>query len=493
MTRPILENFKTESEAFEEVKDRDEQAFPAYKSGINHQVYVETVQAWLQATPGQLDVPLTYLIREKKDPGTPPPLGVDKCFSDKYKSLVDELIAYMPLSNTACRKDDKFFAGKIKLATINSLHYATLKPYFKEDEGREAYFKWTTLLTSKAEWAQTIETAKAFLRKAWNFEQKGGFKTFLSKFTTAVSTIAQAAEAGHPCTALSQTEIVNAFISCLTLDQRGRPEQLSALNTALSVVRQNANGEMHSFDLASKTLTDNMPVEKKRARNDDSLTATISNVSGSAKRRKRGKPGKKGGDAHTGGNLKNTTGKTGVDLRTHHTQDEIKQMSAEQKAEYFEWRYKRTNKDRLTERSTYSKKLKTSKAKISALKRKYGESGSDDEEASEGGAHGLTNEQFSALVAALKSTKKAKVSPKSKTRGTVSATVAAPEEESCEDSLSEDDPEESASTSDSPEEEEDDMSDSWSDGYSSCDEEQVSYQISDEDYDSDEDQASISD
>eukprot|EP00984_Skeletonema_dohrnii_P029280 scaffold19747_cov200-Skeletonema_dohrnii-CCMP3373.AAC.1 len=65
-----------------------------------------------------------------------------------------------------------------------------------------------------------------------------------------------------------------------------------------------------------------MPVDKKRARNDDSLTATISNVSGSAKRRKRGKPGKKGGEAHTGGNLKNTTGKTGVDLRTHHTQDE---------------------------------------------------------------------------------------------------------------------------------------------------------------------------
>eukprot|EP00957_Ditylum_brightwellii_P198973 15166041-Ditylum_brightwellii.AAC.1 len=50
----------------------------------------------------------------------------------------------------------------------------------------------------------------------------------------------------------------------------------------------------------------------------------------------------------------------------------------------------------------------------------------------------------------------------------------------------------SSSASDSPEEA-DDMSDSWSDGYSSCDEEQVSYQISDEDYDSNEDQASISD
>eukprot|EP00984_Skeletonema_dohrnii_P012932 scaffold5297_cov143-Skeletonema_dohrnii-CCMP3373.AAC.1 len=55
MTRPILESFKTESEEFEEVKDREELAFPAYKSGINPQVYVETVQAWLQATPGQLN------------------------------------------------------------------------------------------------------------------------------------------------------------------------------------------------------------------------------------------------------------------------------------------------------------------------------------------------------------------------------------------------------------------------------------------------------
>eukprot|EP00984_Skeletonema_dohrnii_P007365 scaffold2673_cov128-Skeletonema_dohrnii-CCMP3373.AAC.1 len=113
-----------------------------------------------------------------------------------------------------------------------------------------------------------IKSAKAFLRKPWNFHHRNAYKNWLAKFTTAVSTIAQAAAAGHPCTALSQTEIVNAFISCLTLDQRGRPEQLSALNTALSVVRQNSNGELHNFDLAStsKLMTDNMPVTKKRPR-----------------------------------------------------------------------------------------------------------------------------------------------------------------------------------------------------------------------------------
>eukprot|EP00984_Skeletonema_dohrnii_P033696 scaffold31132_cov67-Skeletonema_dohrnii-CCMP3373.AAC.1 len=67
-----------------------------------------------------------------------------------------------------------------------------------------------------------------------------------------------------------------------------------------------------SFSSATKYHTFNMPVTKKRPRDEVALPARISTVSGSSARRKKGK--KEGADC-AGGDLTN--------LRTHHTEEEI--------------------------------------------------------------------------------------------------------------------------------------------------------------------------
>eukprot|EP00984_Skeletonema_dohrnii_P025529 scaffold14711_cov142-Skeletonema_dohrnii-CCMP3373.AAC.1 len=150
MARGVIQDFAEEWKEIEEQMDRKEQLFPAFTSGMNPQVYDETVRAWLQATPGKHGVPLIYLIREKTDPGSPPPLAASKCFSIEYESLIEEMIAFMPLSGVSYHRDEAYFATKIKMAAINSTYYATLKPHLNKNNGRDAYFLWTTLLTNKA-------------------------------------------------------------------------------------------------------------------------------------------------------------------------------------------------------------------------------------------------------------------------------------------------------------------------------------------------------
>lgn len=118
LSMAVIKDFQQQYKMISKAAEKEPGAFPPYKSGVDSLVFENAVTAYLKMAFGQFDIPLTYLIRKEKVPGSPPPLAPGKCYSAKFRSLADELIAYLPIDGSA--KNEKAKAYKAKIAALEA-------------------------------------------------------------------------------------------------------------------------------------------------------------------------------------------------------------------------------------------------------------------------------------------------------------------------------------------------------------------------------------
>ena len=461
----VIKDFQKQYELIREAADKEPGDFPQYKTGVDSLVFENAVKAHLKMASGKFDVPLIYLIRTEKDPGPPPPLAPGKCYSAKFKSLSEELIAYLPIDGSA-KNDLDTFASLLNTSTLTSTHAAALKPHIQQDDGRAAWFALRSLIINKASWQAKVKEAEKLLASIWNFHSPFGFPVLVAKFTQACSILKEAAAAGLSCQTLTERQKVDKFLELLQRDVKGTPTQTAPLMSAISTVRANANGEMQNFDLAVARINEMLPHQHKQKRRDTTERALISNVDGSRtsnkNKKQKQKQNEKSNVVYSAVKLQDTRGKnTGVDLRRHYTPEQWNELSDAQKFEVMAWKRAKSNSDRNKERAANAKKTKAYKAKIAALEAKLGNNADDDDSVKED--DGVDLAKIASLLASVAKRGK-KSSPKtSKKKAKISDVHALPNDESAIDESSDSDAsieEEEDSESPSDEESDDELFDS---------------------------------
>ena len=457
----VIQDFQQQYELISKAAEKEPGAFPSYKSGVDSLVFENSVTAYLKMAFGQFDIPLTYLIRKEKVPGSPPPLAPGKCYSAKFRSLADELIAYLPIDDSA-QNDLATLATLLNTSTLTSTHAAALKPHIQKDDGRAAWFALRSLIINKASWQSKIKDAEKLIASVWNFNSPFSFSVLVSKYTHACSILEEAAAAGMSCQTLTERQKVDKFLDLLQRDAKGTTAQTAPLMSAISTVRANANGEMHDFNLAIAQINAMLPNQHKRKRRDHADQALISNVDGSRTSNKNKKQKQKQSEKSVGYaavKLQDTKGKkTGVDLRRHYTNDEWNALSDAEKLEVSQWKRAKSNNDRNKERTASAKKAKAYKAKIAALEAKLGKSEGDDDSDKED----ADLAKIAALLASYAKRGK-KSGQKTSKKAKISGVHALPNDESAIDASSDSDEsseEEDDSASPSDEESHDDLFDS---------------------------------
>jgi hypothetical protein len=374
-----LAHFQEEYQSILQRCEEESQAFPKLGQSTEPNTYIDGVQLWAAHKFGQGKIPLSYLLREDSNPGSPPPLAPGCCHSDEYESLADELVAFAPHSGVAFREDEKTFAKELENSIRTTVYHAHVKQLLKKGKGSAAWSSLLSHLAGKIYYEDRITTARNFIQNTkWSHASKFSLKQFVTKFKNAHETMKECKDAGHSVAVFDERELVRLFLAAI---QVGNTDPLLA--ASISTIRQDLKGELSSFKLTTEHLLENVP-DKSRGgrRKSDDPSASISAVGGKGNQSRRGqksgsgggKQGKgkgKGSPSYAGGALKVGIGKTGVHLRWH-TPNEMKNLTKEQLDElrkYF------TSAQQSSQ--SLRKNNETLKATVAAMKGTTGDSADD--------------------------------------------------------------------------------------------------------------------
>ena len=303
----VLQHFKIENDAYEQLKDQDAPEVPDIKDTDKEKRVIKWAPVFLDVMSRNFGVkgPLAYVLRTNVavPDQVADPLPQHSHFGASG-SLLQELIDRLPHGDALYRSDNKTVYMHIEKACRGTSVASTVKTFSRQQDGRSAYLalidhhagdsKYRTILKSKMNLLQNIK---------WN-----GRNYSLEKH---VSNHRQAVEDIQDC---------SQHIQAAVPDASQRVEYLidsiicndSTLQASIGLIRSNVNNMRDDFESAANALIEVDPYTRARRVKPNS-TAQVSSV-----------------DFNSG------RGDTGVDLRWH-TPKEFKDLTQEQKDELVQW------------------------------------------------------------------------------------------------------------------------------------------------------------
>ena len=303
----VLQHFKIENDAYEQLKEQDAPEVPDVKDSDKEKRVIKWAPVFLDCMSRTFGVkgPLAYVLRTDvavPDQATDP-LPQNSYFGASG-SLVQELINRLPHGDALYRSDNKTVYMHIEKACRGTSVASTVKTFSRSQDGRAAYFalidhhagdsKYRTILKSKMNLLQNTK---------WN-----GRSYPLEKH---VSNHRQAVEDIQDCSQHIQAAIPDAsqrveyLIDSIICND-------STLQASIGLIRSNVNNMRDDFEAAANALIEVDPYMRARRVKPNS-TAQVSSI-----------------DFNSG------RGDTGVDLRWH-TPKEFKALTQEQKDELVAW------------------------------------------------------------------------------------------------------------------------------------------------------------
>jgi hypothetical protein len=311
---PIVRTFQANWEALTTKAGKDAPDTPKITKILTPMKWSEAFVDHLGQVIGARHIPISYLVRTNVEPpNTIPALQANLPYSEINGSIEEELIALAPHDHPLYRDDNEVLYFKLEEATRGTEYAASIRPYQRRKNGRDAFFAIISQFAGPDKWqAELTKQDNLLHERKWTGQSNFPLEKFVGLHRHAFVTLEEASR--HVAFQLPNEHTRVGYL----LD--GIQNSDPALQAAMSRVKTDAtaDGLRYNFESAAATLLPEDPVAKRRPQGGKRNIADISSVAVDATQ-------------------KIGIGKTGVEFRFY-KRPEYLQLSKEQKNELDEYR-----------------------------------------------------------------------------------------------------------------------------------------------------------
>ena len=324
--QPVIKSFMEHWKALSDRKvDHDLPEVPKVTKTLTITKWTEAMADYLQRVIGSRTIPLSYVIRKEADvPVAAPVLAANQPYSEEHGSVEDELIARASHTHALYQTDNAEVYYKIEEATRGTIYAASLKPYQRRKNGRDAWIALVRQYAGQDKWRAELKKQDELLHsRRWKGQQNFSLERFIAQHRNAFVSMTACAE--HVDFQLPN-ELTRVNFLLDAIENNDAP-----LQAAMALVRNDTgvDGKMSNFEDTASFLLPHDPVAKKRTTSGKVRFAHVS-------------------DTHAHVEISELSakigiGKSGVSLRFH-TQDEYRKLNNDQKEELRQYRIEQTEK-----------------------------------------------------------------------------------------------------------------------------------------------------
>ena len=322
---PVLKNFGEQWEAIVEKSKNDIPDVPKITRALPIVKWTESFEDFLHQAIGSRLIALSYLIRESVVPeDPPPPLLLNKCYSEKHKSVMGEMIARASHDHTKYQDDNEKLYSYLEEATRTTQYASSIRPFSRRKDGREAYLALKKQYAGKDKWQAEIKKQENFIHtRVWKGNTNFSLESFITQHRAAHVSLERCSQSVPHQLPNERTRVVHLLDAIQCSD--------AAMQAAIAHIKsqsEDPNGLGTNFEDAAAYLLQFCPVSKKRK--SSSVNQNISSVNTETlnSNRKGNNKDKK---------LKVNKGKTGVELR-YYKPHEYRKLNDAQVEELRKWR-----------------------------------------------------------------------------------------------------------------------------------------------------------
>ena len=356
---PVMKNFSEQWKALEDKKGDEEPEVPKITKALPVIKWTEAFRDYLHRVIGLRTIPLAYVIRPE---ATAPAIGIQATgapHSTEHEAIETELIARASHGHALFREDNSSVYYKLEEATRATSYAASIKPYQRTKNGREAWLALSNQYAGKDKWEAEIKRHEQLLHtREWKGQSNFTLERFIAQHRNAFVSMQAAAE--HITYQLpNEHSRVGYLLDAIQCSDAGLQAAMASIKTD-----QDVNGLRNNFEAAATHLLPYDPVQKKRVDHAGSKrgSADISDATGEE------------ANISSFGSKKGN-GSTGVPLR-YHTKAEYDLLDKGQKDELREWRKNAASKGPKQKGKgpeAKDRKYKTTEAIAAAVEKKVAE------------------------------------------------------------------------------------------------------------------------
>ena len=340
LSRARLRQFEKHIQTIENHEDPEN--LPEISKNFGIMKALDSIPVHLRERIGVRKIALSYVIRENVPPARLEPLGANKITSTNYETLMDEMIARVPLEGTEYIEDNAKVYQIIQDLVTGTTHESSIKTFRRARDGRSAYLALVQHNMGSSKWDKIIDACETYiLRNEWNGRNiRFTLKMHIGKHREAHNELMRASQ-------FVQYEIPNEHTRVTRL-LKSITSKDAAILAAVAFI-QGTPAKRDNFESAADYLLLTAPTAKDVERSYRISALTLGNDDN------------KSGN---GGGRRPDIGKTGVELR-YYKRSEYEKLNSNQRAELHEWRKTKNSKGR--------NKPSDDSAKISSLEAKLKE------------------------------------------------------------------------------------------------------------------------
>jgi hypothetical protein len=358
---PVMKHFSEQWKALEDKKGGEEPEVPKITKALPIIKWTEAFRDYLHRVIGVRTIPLAYVIRPEAHVLAIGPQAPGAPHSTENESIETELIARASHGHALFREDNSAVYYKLEEATRATSYAASIKPYQRTKNGREAWLALSNQYAGNDKWEAEIKRHEQLLHtRQWKGQSNFTLERFIAQHRNAFVSMQAAAE--HVTYQIpNEHSRVGYLLEAIQCNDAGLQAAMASIKTD-----QAPNGRRNDFEAAATHLLPYDPVQKKRVDQAGSKrgSADISDTTGE--------------DANISSfGTKKGTGSSGVSLR-YHTKAEYETLDKAQKEELREWRrgerFKGTKgKGKEAPHKKGGGRFETTKAIASAVEKKVAE------------------------------------------------------------------------------------------------------------------------
>jgi hypothetical protein len=318
---PTMKNFSEQYKALQDKKGGDEPEVPKITKALPIIKWTEAFRDYLHRVVGVRTIPLAYVIRPEANVPAIGPQAVGTPHSTEHEAIEIELIARASHGHALFREDNSAVYYKLEEATRATAYAASIKPYQRTKNGRDAWLALSNQYAGNDKWEAEIKRYEQLLHtREWKGQTNFTLERFIQQHRNAYVSMQAAAE--HVTYQLpNEHSRVGYLLNGIICNDAGLQAAMASVKTD-----QAAGGLRNNFEATATHLLPYDPVQKKRGDNAGGKRgpADISDITGEE------------ADVSAFG-AKTGKGDSGVPLR-YHTTAEYQLLTKAQSDELREWR-----------------------------------------------------------------------------------------------------------------------------------------------------------
>ena len=234
---------------------------PRHSWSLNGQKWTEAFTDYLSRAIGVRMIPLVYVIRPKADvPVAAPALAAGKPYLLEHGSVEQELVARASHMHALFREDNSDIYYKLEEATRGTPYAASIKPFQRAKQGREAWLAITGQYAGKEKWAAEIKRQEQLLHTCvWKGQSNFSLEKFIAQHCNAFVSMQACAKHIHYQLPNGHSRVGFLLDAIQTSD--------AGLQAAMASIRTDdrPDGMRNDFEQSVAHLLPYDPVAKKHA------------------------------------------------------------------------------------------------------------------------------------------------------------------------------------------------------------------------------------